>query len=300
MLAARYSTAVRLARRAPARALLSTARAPLILTETCDEGVRTITLNNPTKFNGWNEPMMTAMGAAFDAATADDAVKAVVLTGADPYYCAGVDLASSLRPMMPAALHRMILDSNLRIFNAFLDFPKPLVVAVNGPVLGAACTSATLADAVIASEKATFSTPFARLGVSPEGCSSVHFPYLMGDAAAARMLGDEGWVPTAAEAADAGLVDACVPHGDLAAAAAERARALARDPAYAKSHRGFPDTDALKAVNESESLALASAFLDVPFLQGQVDFLASKGKTRPALVFRLLIATRPAWSKLLP
>ena len=67
-------------------------------------------------------------------------------------------------------------------------------------------TSATVADTIIASERATFSTPFARLGVPPEGCSSVHFKRIMGKANADRMLGPEGWTPTAAEAKEAGFV----------------------------------------------------------------------------------------------
>ncbi|KAH8063420.1 enoyl-CoA delta-isomerase 2 [Aureococcus anophagefferens] len=231
--------------------------------------------------------MLLSVHTQFVDAAQDDAVKAVILTGAGDYYCAGVDLASSLTPMMPAALHEMIYRSNKKVFDTFLDFPKPLCVAVNGPNIGAAVTTATLADGVVASERATFSTPFARLGVTPEGCSSVHFEYLMGAEHAARMLGDEGWAPTGAEAAAAGLVDRCVPHDELLDAA---------DAA----HRGFADTAALKAVNERESRDLADAFLSTKFLRAQADFLSSKGKTRPALAFKVLIATRPAWSLLLP
>ena len=56
-------------------------------------------------------------------------------------------------------------------FDMFLDFPKPIIAAINGPAIGASVTSATLCDAIImAEEGATLSTPFARLGVPPEGC----------------------------------------------------------------------------------------------------------------------------------
>ena len=66
--------------------------------------------------------------------------------------------------MHPQKLHDFIHDNNAAIFNAFIEFPKPLMVAANGPAIGACVTSATLCDAIIASEKATFTTPFARLG----------------------------------------------------------------------------------------------------------------------------------------
>ena len=68
----------------------------------------------------------------------------------------------------PQKLHEFIVKNNAAIFDAFLDFPKPLIVAANGPAIGACVTSATLCDAIIASEKATFSTPFAKLGIVPE------------------------------------------------------------------------------------------------------------------------------------
>ena len=66
--------------------------------------------------------------------------------------------------MHPQKLHDFMLKSNAALFEAFIDFPKPLMVAANGPAIGACVTSATLCDAIIASEKATFSTPFAKLG----------------------------------------------------------------------------------------------------------------------------------------
>ncbi len=118
-------------------------------------------------------------------------------------------------------LHRAIEENNAQVFNNFIEFPKPLLVAVNGPAIGACVTSATLSDRVVASERATFSTPFARLGIPPEGCSSVHFERIMTRENAQRMLGKEGWAPTAAEAKEAGLIQEVVPHDQLMARAQE-------------------------------------------------------------------------------
>ena len=73
-------------------------------------------------------------------------------------------MGATIQPMHPQKLHDFICKNNAAIFDAFIDFPKPLMVAANGPAIGACVTSATLCDAIIASEKATFSTPFAKLG----------------------------------------------------------------------------------------------------------------------------------------
>ena len=96
------------------------------------------------------------------------------------------------------------------LFELFLDFPKPIIAAVNGPAIGASVTSATLCDALLASDTATFSTPFARLGVPPEGCSSVNFERFMGRDNANRMMGEEAWVPTSKEAVEIGLATKAV------------------------------------------------------------------------------------------
>ena len=262
------------------------------------EGIRTVTLNNPSKYNGWTDPMLRSMMGRFEEATHDADCKALILTGSGAYYCAGVDLSNTLKPMWPKPLPAAIYTFNKKVFDTFLNFPKPLCVAVNGPAIGASVTTATLADCVVASTNATFSTPFARLGVPPEGCSSVHFERLMGGVNAERMLGAEGWAPAAAEAAAAGLIDACVEPAELLDAAHDLLRTrLGTD--YVKAHRGHGDTAALLQVNDRESRDLADAFLAVPFLRAQADFLASKGKTQQALVFEALIATRPAWSLML-
>lgn len=262
------------------------------------DGITTLKMNRPARLNGWTMEMMNALKQGFKTAAQDDETRVLVLTGADPYYCAGVNLSSTIRPMHPRKLCTMIRDYNQALFDMFLDFPKPVLVAVNGPAIGASVTSATLCDAIIASEKATFSTPFAALRVPPEGCSSVHLARLIGEANANRMLGGEGWKPTAEEALEAGLVSWITRHDKLE----EEARRIARewiDSGAVRSFRGGSGRDELKAINARESIALANAFLGTPFMRAQFEFLWGKKKRGPALMFLALLIFRPLWSRFL-
>jgi len=255
-------------------------------------------MNRPARLNGWTLEMMDALRHALLAAANDAEARVVILTGADPYYCAGVNLSSTLKPAHPRKMRALIIQHNQALFDMFLDFPKPLLVAVNGPAIGASVTSATLCDGIIASEKATFSTPFAALGIPPEGCSSVQFTRIMGNVNAERMLGGEGWKPSASDALGSGLVQWMVPHEKLAA----EARRIALDwiaQEKQRSYRGGSGREELKAVNARESIALADAFLSTPFIRGQFLFLWRKKKWAPAAMFLAMWMTRPLWSRLL-
>lgn len=268
----------------------------LVLKSTVD-GVTTLTMNNPRRLNGWTTEMIAELKAALSSAATDEATRAVVLTGTDAYYSAGVNLGGSLKFDHPRKLHAAIVEHNEAVFDAFISFPKPILVAANGPAIGACVTSATLCDGIIASERATFSTPFAALGVPPEGCSSVVFPRLLGSAAQ-RMLGREGWKPTAAEALEAGLVKWVVPHDELMV----EAQRIAKGWVDAGATRSYPlamTRQELQEVNAKESVEVATAFLSPPFLMGQYRFLRSKKKRPLAAMFLSLRLTHPLWSRLL-
>lgn len=262
-----------------------------------DDGILTLTMNNPKRLNGWTMPMMDALKAAFRESAVDPAVKAVILTGAGKYYCAGVNLSATLKLGHPKKLHGMIVEHNQDLFDTFLEFPKPILIAINGHAIGASVTSATICNGIIAAEGATFSTPFAALGICPEGCSSVQFAQLMGEDNAQRMLGKEGWKPSASEAKEAGLIEWVSTADSLI----DDAKAIAREWIERGETRAFRggDLDELKAVNARESIALADAFLASPFLKAQVRFLWSKKKYGPAGMFGAMFITRPLWSWLL-
>jgi len=254
-------------------------------------------MNDPKKLNGWTGPMMVTLRQLFSKYADDEKTKVLILTGADPYYCAGVNLSATMKPMHPRKLHPLIVENNRALFDAFLDFPKPILIAANGPAIGACVTSATLCDGIVASEKATFSVPFAALGITPEGCSSVHFERMMGPEVAKRLL-DDGWKPTGSEAAAVGMVTQVVPHENLM----EKSQELAEKWAKEGRKRTIPaggTVQEYKKVNLEESIRLADAFLSLPFLNAQYQFLKSKGKTSNAALFWFLKTSRPLWSKLL-
>lgn len=286
---------------------------PNTVTSLSNDGILTIRMNRPKTLNAWTEPMLNEIRSHFENASTDNGIKAIILTGTGKYYCAGVNLSGMLKPMHPAKLHKMLCTKNRKLFDMFLDVTKPIIAAVNGPAIGASVTSASLCDAIIAADRATFSTPFARLGIPPEGCSSVHFARIMGDANAERMLGSEGWTPSAKEAKEMGLVHAVVPSEEddidgVSKQLCDTAHDVAQEWIKKGKARqigsmqdgGLKVFDEYKAVNAKESIALSDAFLSADFLEGQRSFLSSRGKRVPALMFSTLLWTRPLWGRLVP
>jgi enoyl-CoA hydratase/carnithine racemase len=144
------------------------AEEPFVLQSTRNR-ILTITLNRPKSLNGFSQPMGRAVFEAMASAASDTEIAAVILTGTGKYYCAGADFGAGFAPAMPKTIRRQVFEENKALFDQFLDFPKPLFAALNGPAIGMAVTHATLCDAIIASETATLQTPFTRLGISPEG-----------------------------------------------------------------------------------------------------------------------------------
>ena len=126
----------------------------------------------------------------------------------------------------------------------------------------------------------------------------MHLARIMGQANAERMLGEEGWKPTAEEALEAGLIQWTAPHDKLG----EETHRIALQwiaSGAGRSFRGGSGRDELKAINASESVELADAFLSAPFIKAQFVFLWSKKKWGPAAMFLAMLISRPFWSRLL-
>jgi enoyl-CoA hydratase/carnithine racemase len=199
-----------------------------------DEGIATITLNRPDRLNAFTTRMMADMIGAFDATDADDAVKAVIVTGAGRGFCAGADLASggatfdfarSEDPLrMEARVNGVQRDGGGRVTLRIFDSLKPVIAAVNGPAVGVGVTMQLPMDIRLASTNARFGFVFARRGITPEAASSWFLPRLVGVQTALEWC-YTGRVFSAQEAHEKGLVRSLLEPDDLLPAA----RALARE-----------------------------------------------------------------------
>lgn len=110
---------------------------------------------------------------------------------------------------------------------------------------------------------------------------------------------NENWKVPAKDAKEINLVDDVVPHEELLEAAQTLGEKWVAEGRTKITARGYDDFDNLRAINEKESIALSKAFMSYEFLNKQADFLQSKGKTAPAMIFKTVAMTRPLWSKFL-
>jgi enoyl-CoA hydratase/carnithine racemase len=211
-----------------------------------DDGILTLTLNRPERLNAFTATMMRELIAAFDAADADDAVRAVIVTGAGRAFCAGADLAAggatfdyarrADRPEKQGAAlgadgqldwgHESVRDGGGRVTLRIFQCLKPVIAAINGPAVGIGATMLLPMDLRLAASSARIGFVFNRRGITPEACSSWFLPRVVGISKAlewtmsGRLLG-------AQEALDGGLVRSVHEPEQLLPAARLLAREIA-------------------------------------------------------------------------
>lgn len=189
-------------------------------------GVRLLTMNRPEARNALSTDLFEALHAALGEADADDAVRAVVLTGTDPAFCAGVDLKQAQH--LGRAYFARFAEHDCMAALAALG--KPVIGAVNGPTFTGGLEIALACDFLIASERAVFADTHARVGILPGGGMTARLPQLVGPAMA-RRLSMTGEVVDAARAEHIGLVTEVVAHEELVPRALELAGQIAEVPA---------------------------------------------------------------------
>jgi enoyl-CoA hydratase/carnithine racemase len=192
------------------------------------DGVATITLHRPEKLNAFTVTMMKELIAAFDLTDGDDAVRAVIVTGAGRAFCAGADVSGGGQTFdYESQGEREIREFrdggglvSLRIFES----RKPVIAAFNGPAVGVGVTMTLPMDIRIASTNARFGFVFARRGIVPEAASSWFLPRLVGISQAAEWC-YTGRIFPAEEALAGRLVSRVVAPDALL----ETARGIARE-----------------------------------------------------------------------
>src|SRR6266705_1849939 len=185
------------------------------------EGVALVTLNRPERLNAYTPTMGHELAEAFAACDADDAVRAIVVTGAGRGFCAGADLArggASFDRDAAAEYERGTPADEPwrkpRRAVAAWDVRKPIIAAINGAAVGVGATLPMQWDIRIAAESARIGFVFVRRGVVPEALSTWTLPRLVGMSRAAELL-LTGRMLSAREALEFGLVSRVVPDPEL-------------------------------------------------------------------------------------
>ncbi len=214
------------------------------------DGVAVVTMNRPENRNALNTELRTALPATLRALDADDRVSALILTGADPAFCAGLDL----KEISTTGLGGGDTSSGL----PFGGLTKPLIGAVNGPAVTGGFELALGCDFLVASERAAFADTHARVGVMPGWGLTVLLPQAIG-IRRAKQLSFTGNYLDAATALEWGLVNVVVAHDELL----DTARGLAADMATIPA----PNLAAIKG-----AYAAAGAPIDDPAISAEAAY----------------------------
>ncbi|MGW6060139.1 enoyl-CoA hydratase/isomerase family protein [Streptomyces sp. NPDC055189] len=199
-----------------------------------DNAVSWITLNRPEAMNAVTWDQRERVISLLADASADPAVRAVVITATGKGFCAGADLrgAPVTAERVPGDVARTIKLGAQRLISAVLDCEKPVIAAVNGTAAGIGAHLAFACDLVIAAEQAKFIEVFVRRGLVPDGGGAYLLPRLIGPQRAKELMFFGDSVP-AADAERLGLVNRVVPAGELEKTARAWAERLASGPTRA-------------------------------------------------------------------
>ncbi len=245
--------------------------------------VAVITLNRPDALNSLVVEMKTALLQAVESARDDDAVRAVVLTGAGRAFCVGQDLrehAALLEAGDPAPLSTVREHYN-PVVTALSEMGKPVVAAVNGTAAGAGLGLACAADFRIGAAGARFTTAFTGIGLTADSGLSWTLPRLVGAGrAAALLLLAEPF--TAEQALEMGLLNAAVAPESVLPAALELAQRLSQGP-----------TTAYACVKASLRFAADSTLVEALAEEDRQQTLAGRTQDHAAAV-RSFLAKEPA------
>jgi len=238
------------------------------------DGVCELSFNRPEKRNAITHHMYQALAGHLNAALADQAVRAVLLSGAGASFSAGNDLNDFLTGPEFTSAHP-VMD----VLRTLATFGKPLVAAVHGPTIGIGVTMLLHCDLVVAAQGTQLIMPFVALGLVPEAGSSLLLPRLLGQQRAAELL-LLGQPLDAAEALRLGLVNRVVETAECLGEARSLARRLAQQPVAAlQATRRLLRGDAAEVLARIEAEAqVFAARLKSEEFRAQVRAVLARGR----------------------
>lgn len=242
-----------------------------------NDGILTLTLNRPEQMNSFTVEMANELEAAFNRASADDAVRAIVVTGAGKAFCAGMDLTragnvfglnEAQRPTLQdmnerlddPVIHDGVRDTGGRVTLAIFNCAKPVIGAINGAAVGIGATMTLAMDVRLASEKARIGFVFGKIGITPEACSTWFLPRIVGISQALEWCYSADLL-SAEEARAGGLVKAVLPPDQLL-------------PEAQKLARKFVENKSPVAVALTRQMMYRNSALPHPLEAHKVDSLA--------------------------
>ncbi len=193
-------------------------------------GVALITLNRPEVLNALSERMKVELIHALKETEEDEDIRVMILTGRGRAFCAGADLNRFVEFQEKDKDHKKKTRfGSLDLPRAFIQYPKPIIAAINGPAYGFGFTVTLTCDIRLASERANFSCAFVRIGVTPEFCSTYFLPRLIGYGKAAELVFTARPFD-AREALEIGTINRVFPHHRLMPEAKKMAEKIASMP----------------------------------------------------------------------
>ena len=249
-----------------------------IALEQPEAGIYLLTVNRPQALNALNVATLEEMAAALAQVAADDAARALLVTGAgERAFVAGADIAEMQNATVEQA--RAFSENGQRVMHALEALPLPVVALVNGYALGGGCELALACDWILAAEHAVFGQPEVNLGIPPGFGGTQRLPRRVGTARALELLTTARQVK-AAEAAAIGLANQVLPAAELRAKGLELARVIAsKGPAAVRLvkqavHQG-KNLD-LFAACELENRLFAKAFATQDRQEGMNAFIEKR------------------------
>lgn len=237
--------------------------------------IATVTLNRPEAYNATTDGMYGELQALIPILREDPEVGCVILTGAGKGFCSGADLKNrrtDLTPLQLSARHRWILEC---IMEPLYRLPKPVIAAVNGAAAGAGANIPLACDFVIASDRASFTQSFAKVGLIPD-FGGLYFLQRAVGRARAKELAFTARKVEALEALTLGLVNKIVPHDDLMAEARAMAQSIAANAptsiALAKDFINKSEYSTFDQMMEFEILGQTFSFLSPDYMEGVMAF----------------------------